>query len=84
MSNYPQMHKKGGGSTSSACSMDSLASMKSSEGTSRPLNALRAHEPQREPLKQTENVLRTQNNAVRTENSLNKVRIWRATKSSKA
>ena len=84
MSNYPQMQKKGGGSTSSACSMDSLVSMKSSEGTSRPHNPLRAHEPQREPLKQTENVLRTQNNAVRTENSLNKVRIWRATNSSKA
>merc|ERR1719284_1859438 len=46
--------------------------MKSSEGTSRPLNSLRAHEPQREPLRQTENVLRTQNNAIRTENSVNK------------
>ena len=77
MSNYTQMHKKGGGSTSSTCSMDSLASVKASEGSSKPGNAIRMNEPQREPLKQTENVLRTQNNAVRTENSLNKVRITR-------
>lgn len=72
MSNYTQMQKKGGGSTSNTCSMDSLASVKASEGSSRHANAMRAPEPQREPLKQTENVLRAQNNVVRTENSLNK------------
>ena len=75
MSNYTQMQKKGGGSTSNTCSMDSLASVKASEGSSRHANAMRAPEPQREPLKQTENVLRAQNNVVRTENSLNKVSI---------
>ena len=73
MSSYRNIQKKGGGSTSSTCSMDSLASVKAPEGSSRQPNAMRAPEPQREPLKQTENVLRTQNNAVRTENSLNKV-----------
>ena len=69
------MHKKGGGSTSSTCSMDSLAGVKASEGSSKQMTGIRAHEPQREPLRQTENVLRTQNNAIRTENSVNKVCI---------
>ena len=75
MSSYTQMHKKGGGSTSSTCSMDSLAGVKASEGSSKQMTGIRAHEPQREPLRQTENVLRTQNNAIRTENSVNKVWI---------
>ena len=75
MSSYTQMHKKGGGSTSSTCSMDSLAGVKASEGSSKQMTGIRAHEPQREPLRQTENVLRTQNNAIRTENSVNKVCI---------
>ena len=75
MSSYAQMHKKGGGSTSSTCSMDSLANVKASEGSSKQMTGIRAHEPQREPLRQTENVLRTQNNAIRTENSVNKVWI---------
>ena len=72
MSNYtPLYSKKGGGSTSSACSMDSVSA---SEGTSKQSNSVRVHAPpQREPLKQTENVMKAQTSAVRTENSVTKV-----------
>jgi hypothetical protein len=64
--------KKGGGSTSSTCSTDSV---NASESTSKQSNSVRVHAPpQREPLKQTENVMKSQASAVRTENSITKVR----------
>ena len=74
MSNFRQMYKKPQGSTSSQGSSDSAASVKVPEATAKHPSAMRmAEPPQREPLKQTENVMRTQNNVIRTENSLNKV-----------
>ena len=72
MSNYtPMYNKKGGGSTSSTCSMNSV---NASESTSKQSSSVRTHAlPQREPLKQTENVMKSQTTAARTENSVTKV-----------
>ena len=64
-------NKKGGGSTSSTYSMNSV---NASESTSKQSSSVRAHAvPQREPLKPTENVMKSQNTAARNENSVTKV-----------
>ena len=69
MSTYTQYGKKGGGSTSSTTSINNMTA---SQSTSKQSNSV--HAPaQREPLRPTENVMKSQNNPIRTENSVTKV-----------
>ena len=76
MSAYSGMYKKvhpSTGSTSSTFSGNSVGSVKPMKAPVPLLNSVRSAEPPtREPLRQTENVMRS-HNVVRPENSLNKV-----------